>query len=133
MSVYRAEVMRWIDGDTVDVIVDLRHGLSRHVRVRLAGVAAPEIRGPQRPLGLVTLEWVRRTVMMGSPIALEDFGSAEEDAFGRWLCKIHHYPVHPDRPVDLGAEMIRRGYAIPYEDRKTFDWAGADEWPREAA
>ena len=129
MSLYRAVVLRWIDGDTLDAEVDLRHGLKRHVRVRMAGVAAPETRGPQRALGIATKQWVELQVPAGSPIALEDYGELEEDAFGRWLCRVAAWPAHPDVPVDVGATMIREGYAVPYEDRKTIDWAAITAWP----
>lgn len=139
MSLYRATLLRWVDGDTFDARVWIRRPPVdlRQVRVRITGVAAPETKGPQRPLGLVTHVWIMGLIPVGSPLALEDYGApddeAKDDTFGRWLCRVAAWPVHPDRPLDLGAELLRRGYAVPYEDRKTFDWQGAlsRPWPME--
>ena len=39
---YPARVVRVVDGDTVDVVVELGDGLYREYRVRLAGIDAPE-------------------------------------------------------------------------------------------
>ena len=41
---YDAEVVRVIDGDTIDVIVDLGFDVWIRKRVRLAGINTPEVR-----------------------------------------------------------------------------------------
>lgn len=38
------EVVKVVDGDTVDIIIDLGFGLSKKERVRVAGVDTPEVR-----------------------------------------------------------------------------------------
>ena len=38
------EVTKVVDGDTVDVLIDLGFGICYHQRVRLAGIDAPESR-----------------------------------------------------------------------------------------
>jgi endonuclease YncB( thermonuclease family) len=122
MSVYEAKVIRWIDGDTVDLHVNRRHNLFENVRVRLAGVSAPETRGPERLYGLRCLGFVGGLVPEGSTVTLVDWGDSEEDAFGRWLCSLK---IADDR--DVGAIMIQQGYAIPYEERHGFDWTRLSE------
>ena len=38
------EVVKVVDGDTIDIIIDLGFDLSKKERVRLAGIDAPESR-----------------------------------------------------------------------------------------
>jgi len=48
----RAKVQRVIDGDTIDLVIDLGWDIRMKERVRLIGVDAPEVRGAERPRGL---------------------------------------------------------------------------------
>lgn len=125
MGLYRGKVLRWVDGDTLDAQVDLRHGLTRHVRIRLAGIAAPETRGQQRPFGIVTKHIVEMRFPDGIDIGLEDYGDADEDAFGRWLCRVGTVTTG----IDIGEWLIENGFAIPYDLRRMFDWDAVTDWP----
>ena len=40
--IYKAEVDRVVDGDTVDVLLDLSFGVYRKVRIRANGIDTPE-------------------------------------------------------------------------------------------
>ena len=42
--IYLSEVLRVVDGDTVDVLLDLSFGVFRKVRVRANGIDTPEAR-----------------------------------------------------------------------------------------
>ena len=42
MYEYRAKVLRWVDGDTVDVEIDLGLKIRVEQRIRLAGINTPE-------------------------------------------------------------------------------------------
>jgi micrococcal nuclease len=59
MWTYRARLDRVIDGDTVDMDIDLgfRHVIERH-RLRLAGLNTPEVRGEEREAGLAAKQFV---------------------------------------------------------------------------
>lgn len=56
-----ATLVRVIDGDTVDLDIDLGWAHRFVERCRLVGLDTPEIRGPERPLGLeyrqLVLSW----------------------------------------------------------------------------
>jgi len=41
---YKAELSRVVDGDTVDAVLDLGFGIYHKLRIRLAGIDAPETR-----------------------------------------------------------------------------------------
>ena len=42
--IYLSEVLRVVDGDTVDVLLDLSFGVFRKVRIRANGIDTPESR-----------------------------------------------------------------------------------------
>ena len=44
MYEYNCKIVRVVDGDTVDVVIDLGFNLSKKERVRLAGIDSPESR-----------------------------------------------------------------------------------------
>lgn len=48
---YRAICDRVVDGDTIDVLLDLGVSVYAHVRIRIAGLNAPERRGATRSAG----------------------------------------------------------------------------------
>jgi len=49
---YKAKLVRVIDGDTVDLLVDLGHRITIKERYRLSGINTPEVRGKEREAGL---------------------------------------------------------------------------------
>lgn len=76
---YLATVDRWVDGDTVDMVIDLGFRMSTHQRFRLLGVDTPE-RGEAN--------WREATACAsavmppGSQITIQ---SLKTDKYGRWL------------------------------------------------
>ncbi len=56
MYEYRARIVRVIDGDTVEAEIDLGFHVSLQVTLRLVGIDAPEMRGPDRPRGLAATQ-----------------------------------------------------------------------------
>ncbi len=112
---YRAVVVRVIDGDTIDVDIDLGFYVwIKKQRIRLLGIDAPEVKGETRPEGLAATEHLK-SLIEGESIILRtvkgDDGGDRDDSFGRWLGTIYH------GDLDVNAEMIRSGHAKPYEDR----------------
>lgn len=58
MYQYRAKLVKVIDGDTVDLTVDLGFDTFRTVRVRLSGVNCPEMNTPDGQVAkLATINW----------------------------------------------------------------------------
>lgn len=55
---YKCATLRVIDGDTVDVMVDLGMDIYHHARIRLAGIDTFEVRGEERELGLLAKEFL---------------------------------------------------------------------------
>lgn len=90
---YKAILVRWIDGDTADLKIDLGFDVWINARVRLVGPEggyfnAPEIKGPERPDGLLALDRVREVVPEGSEFVVRTFKGASRGKYGRWLAYI---------------------------------------------
>ena len=56
-------VIKVYDGDTVTALVDLGFKIKTTIKVRLAGINAPEVRGKSRPEGLKTRDFLRDLIL----------------------------------------------------------------------
>ena len=76
---YRAHVEKIYDGDTITVRVDLGFHTHTIQRLRLARIDAWEVRGEERPAGLIARDWLR-TQILGRDVEVE----TNKDATGKW-------------------------------------------------
>jgi len=111
MYVYKARVTAVYDADTITVDVDLGfHAWLRKVKVRLYGIDAPEMRGVERPDGLVSRDWMRREIL-GKDIVMRTYKDGTgKGKYGRWLAEI--YRAESDA-VSLNQELVSKGLADP--------------------
>ena len=85
---YRATVVHVVDGDTIDVDIDLGFFTVLHKqRIRLHGIDAPEVRGRERYAGLESKAWLEQNIG-GKEIELVTFKDAK-GKYGRWLGVIY--------------------------------------------
>lgn len=82
---YHGTVLRWVDGDTLDIEVDLGFKMKTTQRFRLLGVDTPERGQPGFNEAKALAEQLAPT---GSSLLFE---SMKSDKYGRWL--IHIAPV----------------------------------------
>ena len=117
---WRARVVRVIDGDTLDLEIDCGFHTVRTERVRLLGVNAPEMKGSTKAdaVGamLAAREWLRTATLsqwVQWPLLVETF---KADAFGRYLARIWPADASPDDTfADLSSHLLSTGHAVPYE------------------
>jgi len=111
MYVYRARVVAVYDADTITVDVDLGfHAWLRKVKVRLHGINAPEMRGPERPEGIVARDWLRREIL-GKDIVMRTYKAGTgKGKYGRWLGEVFRAE---DDPVSLNQDLVNNGLAVP--------------------
>ena len=81
----RAYVVKIIDGDTLDISIDLGFHVSFAHRFRLRAVNAPEIRGVDKEAGLRSKQALETLLPIGQQITLWSYKS---DKYGRYLCQI---------------------------------------------
>ena len=89
MYEYRAIVLRVVDGDTVDVDIDLGFGIwMKRERVRMMGIDTPESRTRdkvEKVFGLAAKERLRELLPVGSTTVLKtEIDKKGEDAKGKF-------------------------------------------------
>ena len=114
MYVYRCEIVKVIDGDTLDVIIDLGFNIKMKERVRLLGIDTPEVFGQNAvPSGNDASEFTKLWVDVGQHIKGHfELHSKKYDArekYGRVLGKIKFVG---DNGVikDLSEDLIDAGH-----------------------
>lgn len=94
-------VEKIVDGDTVDVSVDMGFYVSTKVRVRLAGINAPETYTVDGQIAKSQLA----ALCSGIEVTMHCEG---RDKYGRWIAGL----TRKTDDLDINAEMIRLGCAV---------------------
>ena len=112
------EINRVLDGDTIDVTIDLGFDLFKKERVRVAGVDTPEKRTrdlEEKALGIHATNWLKEK-LEGALAGDDDLVIRTElvggvGKYGRLLGWLYL----GDAAVSLNEEMIEEGYAWAYD------------------
>ena len=113
---YKATVRRVVDGDTVDMNMDLGFGVSKLVRIRLWGIDAPELKGDERSEGLAAKAYLEGLLPVG--VSAEVYTRKDKEAgWGRYVGEV--FVVNPDKTLgySISDEMVQAGHA----GYKTYD------------
>jgi micrococcal nuclease len=112
---YNATVSRVVDGDTIDVILNLGFDITLKGRIRFHGMNAPEsrTRDPEEKMrGLESKIYVEKWVEGHDQKVIIQTSLDKRGKFGRILGRI----LCPDDKCDcLNDDMIKYGYAEPYD------------------
>lgn len=115
---YACKIVRVVDGDTVDVDIDLGFGIWIHnERIRIHGIDAPESRTrdlEEKKCGILATEFVESMLKVGSTYTLVTEKVGDKGKFGRVLGKFEVYDHKTDSTMFLGDIMIRDHYAVAY-------------------
>lgn len=91
--IYRARCTRVVDGDTVDLIVDMGFRVTGHFRFRLFGIDTPELNAPdekERARAVAAKARVEALVKgfegESWPVRVRTY---KADSFGRWVADIY--------------------------------------------
>jgi len=104
------KINRVIDGDTVDLDIDLGFGITISHRVRLKSIDAAETRTlnlEEKEKGLAAKEWLTKELSREGEWIIE---TTKEDKYGRILGTL--YLVGD--PVTVNERMLNEGIAVPY-------------------
>ena len=112
------EITKVLDGDTIDVVIDLGFDLYKKERVRIAGVDTPEKRtrdAEEKELGIHATNWLKEK-LEGAISGDDDLVIRTElvggvGKYGRLLGWLYL----GDAAVSLNEEMIEEGYAWAYD------------------
>ena len=117
MYEYNCKIVRVVDGDTVDVDIDLGFGIWMHKeRIRVHGIDTPESRTRdymEKIFGKLAADTVEIFLPVGSRqtlITVKD----KAGKFGRILGKFKIFDGQQDRETTLNEWMVRNYYAVEY-------------------
>ena len=113
--IYRIkQIIRVIDGDTIDADIDLGFDISLSKRIRLAAVDTPESRtsdANEKKYGLESKEWLKHKVENAGHILIKTELPDSTEKYGRI---IGHLFIN-DQESSLNDQMIVEGYAWNYD------------------
>jgi micrococcal nuclease len=113
--IYRAQCLRVIDGDTVDLYLDQGFHSYRIERFRLLGVDTPELTSKdalERVKAQAAKEFVTSKL---SPVAAPTgewpllVKTSKADSFGRWLCELWVGDLW------INKALLDEGLAVPFK------------------
>jgi micrococcal nuclease len=110
---YVRKVEGVVDGDTIDVLIDLGFDILFASRVRLAGIDTPESRTKdlkEKALGLESKEYLKKALKDAKSVVIKTEKMDSSEKYGRILGWIY---VNDDT-VSLNDMMINDGYAWGY-------------------
>lgn len=112
---FNAKLVRVLDGDTVELDLDLGFHLTlRHI-VRVWGIDCPELEGATAAAGeaakAFTVAWFAACT---GPLLVHTFKPNPEDKYGRYLATIMRDEADPG----LGCALQAAGMAVPYSGGK---------------
>lgn len=108
------KIKRIIDGDTVDVEIDLGFSIIISQRIRLKGINAAETRTlipEEKEKGLKAKEWLIEQLSREGEWIVE---TTKEDKYGRMLGILYLI----GDPVTVNERMLNDGIALPYDGGK---------------
>ena len=104
------KINRIIDGDTIDLDIDLGFGITLTHRVRLKDLNAAETRTlniEEKTKGLAAKEWLKKELSREGEWIIE---TVKDDMYGRILGSLYFV----GDPVTLNEKMLNAGIAQPY-------------------
>ena len=110
---YVRKVENIVDGDTIDVLIDLGFDILFQSRVRLAGIDTPESRTKdlaEKALGLESKEYLKKHLKDAKSVVIKTEKMDSSEKYGRILGWVY---VNGDTE-SLNDKMINDGYAWGY-------------------
>ncbi len=124
---YKCKVVKVVDGDTVDVDIDLGFGVwMRDERVRVMGIDTPESRTRdlvEKKFGLAAKERLKGLLGKTSVLRTQVSKSGEDmkGKFGRILGDFDVYDAKTDSWRPATKVMIEEGHAVEYHGQSKDD------------
>ena len=110
---YVRKVENVVDGDTIDVLIDLGFDILFQSRVRLAGIDTPESRTKdlnEKSLGLESKEYLKKHLKDAKSVVIKTEKMDSSEKYGRILGWVY---INGDTE-SINDKMINDGYAWGY-------------------
>jgi micrococcal nuclease len=110
--IYNAVVKKVVDGDTIDVEIDMGFKIFSHERVRLARINTPELNA---------LDPIVRSAAQSAMLAVNNLvlgkqvviSTKKTDLYGRYLAEVY-YVDQDGQQLNLSDELLAKGLAVMY-------------------
>ena len=105
------KVTKVVDGDTVDVLLDMGFDIKYKSRVRLFGIDTPESRTrnkEEKVRGLLSKVYLKDAIKKAKKLTIKTHKGSETGKFGRILGEIFA------DGINLNLKMCNEGYAVQY-------------------
>jgi micrococcal nuclease len=124
---YVKKVTKVVDGDTIDVEIDLGFDISFSSRVRLAGIDTPESRTTdkiEKALGLEAKDYLKKQIESAKTVVIKTEKMDSSEKYGRIL----GWVFLDGSEVSINEKMIEDGHAWGYlGDTKVKDFKALAE------
>jgi micrococcal nuclease len=117
-------VDRVVDGDTVDITVDLGFSIYHKMRIRLAGINTPEVRTRdlvEKEKGILAKERLQELLIscfLDDKHYLRLTTMKEKGKYGRYIGTFHRVSIMPgpdeELEVDINELLVEEGHAERY-------------------
>lgn len=112
--VYKAKCFNVVDGDTVDVDIDLGFRSSRVERLRLLYIDTPEMNSKieSERLAAQAAKQFTFSKIFGKEIRIRTHKS---DSFGRWLAEVYYQETGSTETKCLNEQLLLENHAIVFK------------------
>ena len=104
---YKSKMYNIVDGDTIDIELDLGFTIHYIERFRIYGINAWEKRGPDKQKGLLSKSRVAELLPIGSSMVTKTFRDTK-GKYGRYIGDI----FIPNNPKTLSQILVEEGHAV---------------------
>ena len=112
---YAVKVDSVVDGDTMDLVIDLGFRTTTEQRVRLLSVDCPEVKGATKKAGDAATEATRRWVKSHAGLVIRTLKTKKQaDSFGRYLVEV--FGDADGKQESLNQYLLDEGFAVPYRE-----------------
>ena len=111
MYKYKAKVSRVVDGDTMDIVIDLGFKITTHQRIRLEGINTPETFNVKKDSeeyrkGSLAKDFVVKRIEANNFEAIIET-SKDTGKYGRYIATVWL----ADNETSLNKELVEKGFA----------------------
>ncbi len=118
---YKATLLKVIDGDTFDILIDLGFSIQHKIRVRINGIDTPEVSTEK---GRLVRDELRALLPVGTSLFVTTFKDPS-DKYGRWLASVEVEDVAIFKSMynvcgtsDIATYLLKTGNAVEYNGGK---------------
>ena len=112
--IYKADVVRVVDGDTIVVDLDLGFDVKMQQYLRLEGIDTPEIRTKdlsEKEEGFKAKEFVEKVLNEASDVYVQ---TTKTGKYGRYLATVYYIAEGTAIKTNLNQQLLDEGFAEPY-------------------